>query len=53
MEDIKLEIIDANHCKSFKQAILVVKIGSLHEGLADNVKDLENAEPVQDGPSRE
>jgi len=52
-EDVQLEIIDANLYKSHEQAEKFAMICDLNESLTAKVKDLEDTEPVQDGPSRE
>lgn len=53
MEDVQLEIIDANRSESFEHAEKFAKIGDLNEGLAAKVKNMEASEPIQDSPSRE
>jgi hypothetical protein len=53
MEDVQLEIIDANLSESLEQADKFPKICDLIESLAAKVKDLEATEPVRDGLSRE
>jgi len=53
MEDVQLEIIDANLSESVEQAEKFAKICDLSESSAAKVKDLEATVPVRDGPSRE
>jgi len=52
-EDIQLEMIDANLCENLEDAEKFAKTCDLNESLAAKVKDLEDAEPIQDSPSRE
>jgi hypothetical protein len=53
MENVQLEIIDANLSESLKQAEKFAKVCELNESFAAKVKDLEATEPIRDGPSRE
>jgi chromosome segregation ATPase len=53
MEDVQLEIIDANLSESLEQAEKFAKICDLNESLATKVKDLEATESVRDGTIRE
>ena len=46
MEDIQLEILDANLTKSLEQGEKLAKICDLNESLADKFQDLEATEPV-------
>jgi len=51
--DVQLEIIDRNLSESLEEAEKFAKICKLNKSFATKVKDLEAAEPVQDGLSRE
>jgi len=53
VEDIKLEIIDANLLEILKTAEKFAYIGDLNESLAAKVNNLAAVEPVQDGLSKE
>lgn len=53
MEDIQLEIVDANLSESHEQAETFAKIPDLNECLDNKVKDREGADLIQDGPRKE
>jgi len=53
LEEVQMEIIDADVSEILEEAEEYAMICDLNVSLATKVENLEDTEPVQDGPSRE